>query len=136
MLAGRQDAQLGTLAQESVGQRGAGLDEVRTVVQQQQKKMLRTQHVHKSAQQGAAGLLAHAKNPDGGRALLDYMLSKPFQENAAFKQVMYPVLSSAKAPDQYATDAPEPKEPASLASSSIEANLNAWEQGWRDATGQ
>jgi len=83
----------------------------------------------------AAGVLKNAKQPDGARALIDYMLGKDFQEKSAFAQVMYPVLSSAAAPEAYAKDAPQPKAPASLPSDSIEKNRDIWLKGWRDATG-
>lgn len=83
----------------------------------------------------AAGVLANAKNPDGARALIDFMLGKDFQEKAAFAQVVYPVLSAAKAPEAYAKDAPTPKHPAAISSSDIETHRDAWLKGWRDATG-
>jgi thiamine transport system substrate-binding protein len=83
----------------------------------------------------AGGVLVNAKQPDGAEALLDWMLSRPFQETSAFDQVMYPTLSDAKAPDAYAQDAPVPHQPATLTTAQIEAGRDAWLQGWRGATG-
>jgi thiamine transport system substrate-binding protein len=84
----------------------------------------------------AAGILQGAKNPEGARAFLDYMLGAGFQEDAAFSMVVYPVHRDAKAPEAYALYAPEPRQPATLAPETIDANRDAWLKGWTQATGQ
>lgn len=84
----------------------------------------------------AIGVLAHAKNPKGAEALIDYLMSQDVQEKGAFQQVEYPVVAGAAAPDAYATYAPEPLEPAFLPGDQIDAHRDAWIAGWREATGQ
>jgi hypothetical protein len=71
LAAGRQDADVRAGAQQRLGQRGAGADEVLAVVEHEQEA-LGPQRVAERGQQGAAGLLAHADDGrhrlgDGGR---------------------------------------------------------------------
>ncbi len=84
----------------------------------------------------AIGVLAHAKNPKGAEALIDYLMATDVQEKGAFQQVEYPVVAGANAPDAYLTYAPEPLEPAYLPGDQVDAHREEWLAGWRDATGQ
>lgn len=84
----------------------------------------------------AIGVLKGAKEPDGAKALVDWMLAKDVQERFAAKQVTYPVRADAAAPEAYAEHAPEPREPASLPAETVEANRERWLKAWRDAVGQ
>lgn len=84
----------------------------------------------------SVGVLRNAKNPEGAKALVDYMLGRGFQEDAAFTMVVYPVHRDAKAPEEYALYAPEPKQPASLTPEAVDQGRDAWLKGWTQATGQ
>jgi thiamine transport system substrate-binding protein len=84
----------------------------------------------------SVGVLRHAKSPAGARALVDFMLSPTFQEDAAASMVVYPVHRDAKAPEAYALHASAPREPATLSPDAIDANRDAWLKGWAQATGQ
>jgi thiamine transport system substrate-binding protein len=84
----------------------------------------------------AAGILRNARNPEGAKALLDYLLDPAFQENASFSMVVYPVHEDAKVPEAYGKYATEPSEPASLDPARIDAERESWLAGWREVTGQ
>ena len=84
----------------------------------------------------AAGILRNAKNAEGAKALVDFMLGPRFQESAVSNMVVYPVHEDAEPPAEYARYAPEPSEPASLPAARIDANRDAWLRGWSQATGQ
>lgn len=84
----------------------------------------------------SVGILKNAKNPEGARALVDFMLGRAFQEAAAFHMVVHPVHRDAKAPEAYAEHAPEPTRPASLPPETIDRERDRWLAGWKQATGQ
>ena len=84
----------------------------------------------------SVGVLAGAKNPDGAKALIDYLLRPDVQAKGAFQQVTYPVVPGASIPAEYTLYAPEPKTPATLSPDQIDAHRDAWLAGWRAATGQ
>ena len=77
-----------------------------------------------------AGVLAHAKNPAGARALIDFMLTRRFQEDIPLQMYVYPVLPAAKLPSVFARFAVQPANPFTMSASAIGANRKAWIDEW------
>ncbi|MGH4035408.1 thiamine ABC transporter substrate-binding protein [Actinomycetota bacterium Odt1-20B] len=76
-----------------------------------------------------AGLLDGAKNEKGGKALLDFLISKKFQEDMPLNMFVKPALKEAKVPELFtkfgATVTPETMAPKKIA-----ANRDAWVKSW------
>jgi thiamine transport system substrate-binding protein len=77
-----------------------------------------------------AGVLAHAKNPVGARALIDFMLTRRFQEDVPLQMYVYPVLPTAKLPPVFAKYAVPPAHPHSLSAAAIGSHRNQWIDEW------
>jgi thiamine transport system substrate-binding protein len=77
-----------------------------------------------------AGVLAHAKNPAGARALIDFMLTRRFQEDVPLQMYVYPVLPTAKLPSVFEKYAVPPAHPHSLSASAIGSHRNQWIDEW------
>ncbi|WP_059011670.1 thiamine ABC transporter substrate-binding protein [Streptomyces specialis] len=77
-----------------------------------------------------AGLLAGAANPEGGRALIDFLLSRAFQEDMPLQMFVNPVLPDAELPDVFTRYAEPVEEPLTLAPDTIAANRDAWVEDW------
>lgn len=83
----------------------------------------------------AIGVLAGAKNPEGAKALVDFLLSRAFQDAVATTFVTYPVMEGASVPPEYERYAGEPEAPATLDARLVETKRDAWLEAWREATG-
>jgi len=77
------------------------------------------------------GILKGAKNPDGARKLVDFMLSKKFQEDIPTQMFVFPVMPDAKLPDFYKF-AEKPNKPAVVSAAEIDANRDVWIKAWTD----
>ncbi|MYV39525.1 thiamine ABC transporter substrate-binding protein [Streptomyces sp. SID1328] len=77
-----------------------------------------------------AGLLSHAKNPAGGKAFLDFLLSKQFQQDMPLNMFVYPVIKDAKVPAEFTEYGPAVKDPATMAPEKIAANRDQWVSSW------
>jgi thiamine transport system substrate-binding protein len=77
-----------------------------------------------------AGVLAHAKNPAGARALIDFMLTRSFQEDVPLQMYVYPVLPTAKLPSVFEKYAVPPAHPHSLSAAAIGSHRNQWIDEW------
>ena len=76
-----------------------------------------------------AGVLNKAKNPAGARALVDFMLSRPYQEGVPLQMYVYPVVAGTKLPAVFTKFATQP--PAySMDASKIGTNRSAWIEQW------
>lgn len=75
-----------------------------------------------------AGVLAGAANPDGAKAVIDYMVSREFQDTIAEAMYMYPADSAAAVPAEWDEFAPLPsaEESHDLSSAEIEAGREDW----------
>ncbi|MEU3075610.1 thiamine ABC transporter substrate-binding protein [Streptomyces laurentii] len=77
-----------------------------------------------------AGLLDGARNPEGGKALLDFLISKKFQDDLPLQMFVNPVTNDATLPALFTThgavvDKPETMEPKKIAD-----NRDPWIQQW------
>jgi thiamine transport system substrate-binding protein len=79
-----------------------------------------------------AGVLRGAKNEDGGRALVDFMLSKRFQEDIPLQMFVFPARTDAALPEEFERWAVVPKQPLELPPAEIEENRERWVDEWID----
>jgi thiamine transport system substrate-binding protein len=77
-----------------------------------------------------AGVLKNAKNPAGARALIDFMLTRRFQEDVPLQMYVYPVLPTATLPPVFTKFAVPPAHPLSLSAADIGAHRNEWIDEW------
>jgi thiamine transport system substrate-binding protein len=61
-----------------------------------------------------AGVLAGASNPDGARALIDFLLSERLQEDIPANMYVYPAREGAELPDAFERFAALPTDPIEL----------------------
>src|SRR5690606_8982884 len=83
-----------------------------------------------SSQVEYAGVLADAANPDGAKAVLEFMLSADFQNTIAESMYMYPVDEAASVPAEWEDFAPMPAQHQlnDLDPTTIEAGREGWLQ--------
>ncbi|WP_051851896.1 thiamine ABC transporter substrate-binding protein [Streptomyces sp. NRRL F-5650] len=77
-----------------------------------------------------AGLLANARNPEGGKALLDFLLSKTFQEDMPLNMFVHPVRKDAQVPEVFTKFGPQAKDPQTLDPAKIAGNRDQWVKSW------
>ncbi|MFF4835640.1 thiamine ABC transporter substrate binding subunit [Streptomyces sp. NPDC001315] len=77
-----------------------------------------------------AGLLSNAKNTEGGKALIDFLVSKEFQEDMPLNMFVYPVVEGAKVPAEFTAYGPAAKDPETMAPDTIAANRDQWVKSW------
>ncbi|MFE6742705.1 thiamine ABC transporter substrate-binding protein [Streptomyces tubercidicus] len=76
------------------------------------------------------GLLKGAKNEKGGKALLDFLLSKEFQEDVPLKMFVNPAREDAKLPELFTQYGTTIDQPATLAPGTITKNREQWIKQW------
>jgi thiamine transport system substrate-binding protein len=79
-----------------------------------------------------AGVLRNAANPEGARALVDFMLTRRFQEDIPLQMYVNPVISDAQLPEVYARWAVVPDDPYSMDPQTIGRHRDAWIEEWTD----
>jgi thiamine transport system substrate-binding protein len=79
-----------------------------------------------------AGVLRGARNEEGAQKLVDFMLSKPFQEDVPLSMFVFPVNREAKLPPEFVKFAVVPERPLDLPPGEIEANRDDWIKAWTD----
>ncbi|MFE5242729.1 MULTISPECIES: thiamine ABC transporter substrate-binding protein [unclassified Streptomyces] len=77
-----------------------------------------------------AGLLDGAKNEKGGKALLDFLISKQFQEDMPLNMFVNPVAKDAKLPELFTEFGATVDEPTTVAPEKIAKNREQWVQSW------
>jgi thiamine transport system substrate-binding protein len=77
-----------------------------------------------------AGVLRGAKNEEGARKLVDFLLSRRFQEDVPLSMFVFPVRKDASLPPAFVKYAVVPATPLSLPSAEIEANRERWVEQW------
>jgi thiamine transport system substrate-binding protein len=81
-----------------------------------------------------AGVLAGARNPDGAEALVDFMLSRDFQDALPDAMYVFPVDASAALPDDWARFARQPEHPLAVDPAQIADHRDEWLEQWSDVT--
>jgi thiamine transport system substrate-binding protein len=79
-----------------------------------------------------AGVLRGARNEDGARKLVDFMLSTRFQEDIPLSMFVFPVNREAKLPPEFVKFAVVPENPLDLPPKEIEAHRDDWIKAWTD----
>jgi thiamine transport system substrate-binding protein len=82
-----------------------------------------------------AGVLAGAQNPEGARALVDYLLSSEFQATIADTMYIYPVDQTVTLPTEWERFAAPPQAPNDLPAATIGAERENWLRAWSEGTG-
>ncbi|MGW5235415.1 thiamine ABC transporter substrate-binding protein [Streptomyces nodosus] len=77
-----------------------------------------------------AGLLGNARNTEGGKALLDFLLTEKFQQDMPLNMFVYPVRESAEVPADFVEYGPQAKDPETMAPDRIAANRDQWVKSW------
>ncbi|MCB0909842.1 MAG: thiamine ABC transporter substrate-binding protein, partial [Nocardioidaceae bacterium] len=81
-----------------------------------------------------AGVLAGAKNPDGARALLEFLQGPEVQRALPESMYVFPVRDGTELPTQWARFAQQPSDPATLDPAEISANRSDWLTTWTEVT--
>ncbi|MDC7336668.1 thiamine ABC transporter substrate-binding protein [Streptomyces lydicus] len=76
------------------------------------------------------GLLKGAKNEKGGKALLDFLLSRTFQEDEPLQMFVNPARKDAKVPELFTKYGATIDKPATLAPGTITKNREQWIKQW------
>ncbi len=79
-----------------------------------------------------AGVLRGARNGEGARKLIDFMLSKRFQEDVPLSMFVFPVVEGIALPPEFARYAVVPETPLELPPDEIGANRDRWVDQWTD----
>ncbi|GGL97435.1 thiamine ABC transporter substrate-binding protein [Streptomyces fumigatiscleroticus] len=77
-----------------------------------------------------AGLLSNARNAEGGKALIDFLISKEFQEDMPLNMYVYPVTEGAKVPAEFSEYGPAAKDPETMDPAKIADNRDQWVKSW------
>jgi thiamine transport system substrate-binding protein len=78
------------------------------------------------------GILKGTQQPALARKLIDFMLSKRFQEDIPLQMFVFPANQQAQLPDVFVRFAQVPEDPASVSPESIEANREVWIEAWTE----
>ncbi|HEX6151022.1 thiamine ABC transporter substrate-binding protein [Nocardioides sp.] len=79
-----------------------------------------------------AGVLAGAANPDGGRQLVEFLLTPEVQAALPGSMYVFPVRDDVELPADWAAHAEQPDNPYVVDPDEIAANRDTWLQEWRD----
>ncbi|MGC9379221.1 thiamine ABC transporter substrate-binding protein [Streptomyces sp. MH13] len=77
-----------------------------------------------------AGLLSNAGNPEGGKALLDFLISKRFQDDMPLNMFVYPVREGAQIPEAFRKFGPQAEDPQTMEPAKIAAHRDQWVTSW------
>ncbi|NGN68817.1 thiamine ABC transporter substrate-binding protein [Streptomyces sp. A7024] len=77
-----------------------------------------------------AGLLSNAKNAEGGKKLIDFLLSKSFQEDMPLQMFVNPASEDAKLPEVFTKYGEKIDDPQTLAPEKITENREQWIKTW------
>ncbi len=78
------------------------------------------------------GILKGTKERALAQKLVDFMLSKTFQEDIPLQMFVFPANSKAKLPDVFVRHAVVAEKPVTLNPAAIEANRDRWIEAWMD----
>ncbi|MFD8234208.1 thiamine ABC transporter substrate binding subunit [Streptomyces sp. NPDC059696] len=77
-----------------------------------------------------AGLLAGARNSEGGKAFLDFLVSRTFQEDMPLNMFVYPVTEGAQVPPEFVKYGPQAKDPETMDPAKIADHRDQWVKSW------
>jgi thiamine transport system substrate-binding protein len=79
-----------------------------------------------------AGVLAGTEHAAEAREVIDFLLSRPFQEDVPLRMFVFPVRDDARLPVEFTRWATEPPSPLSLPPEQVAANREGWVRTWTD----
>jgi len=79
-----------------------------------------------------AGVLRGARNEEGARKLVDFMLSERFQTDIPLQMFVFPARVGTDLPPEFEQFAVVPEDPLDLPPHEIEANRERWVDEWTD----
>ncbi|MFF0205003.1 thiamine ABC transporter substrate binding subunit [Streptomyces sp. NPDC005017] len=77
-----------------------------------------------------AGLLSNAKNAEGGKKLIDFLVSEKFQSDMPLNMFVYPVTEGAQVPAEFTAYGPAAKDPETMDPAKIAENRDDWVRAW------
>ncbi|WMX44823.1 thiamine ABC transporter substrate-binding protein [Streptomyces roseicoloratus] len=77
-----------------------------------------------------AGLLDGAKNPEGGKKLIDFLISKKFQDDLPLQMFVNPVTNDATLPELFTRHGVVIDQPYAMEPKKIADNREQWIQQW------
>ena len=85
-----------------------------------------------SGRSSSLGCCGERGTRTGARKLVDFMLSKRFQEDIPLQMFVFPARRDAALPPEFERFAVVPKHPLELPPAEIEANRERWVDEWTD----
>lgn len=79
-----------------------------------------------------AGILKNSPNRDLAEKFIDFLLSKPFQEDLPMQMFVFPVLPEANLPDDFVKASQIPETTGMLDSALIAKNRDNWVNNWTE----
>lgn len=79
-----------------------------------------------------AGILKNGQNLDLAQAFLDFLLDTPFQQDIPLQMWVFPTHADAKLPQIFTDFAVQAQTPATVSTTAIEQNREAWIQAWEE----
>ncbi|WP_033321200.1 thiamine ABC transporter substrate-binding protein [Streptomyces yerevanensis] len=77
-----------------------------------------------------AGLLSNAKNAKGGKALIDFLISKKFQVDMPLNMFVYPMREDAQIPEEFTKYGAPAEDYEVMAPEDIAKNRDQWVKSW------
>jgi thiamine transport system substrate-binding protein len=77
-----------------------------------------------------AGLLSNAANAEGGKALIDFLISKKFQQDMPLNMFVYPVVKGAAVPAEFTQYGPAAEHPETMDPAKIADRRDQWVKSW------
>lgn len=78
----------------------------------------------------SCGIIKNAKNRVMAEKIIDYIVSKEFQDKIPENQFMFPINPDAKLPEEFIQYAPKPKKALILDTNLVKNNLKKWLSDW------
>lgn len=83
-----------------------------------------------------AGVLAGAKNPEGAKKVIDWLLSEPVQSDVPLSMFVFPAREGIELPEVFTKFAATVANPAQLPADEIADNLDEWLTQWGEVMGR
>ncbi|MDQ0958873.1 thiamine transport system substrate-binding protein [Streptomyces sp. B4I13] len=77
-----------------------------------------------------AGLLDNAADAKGGKALIDFLISKKFQQDMPLNMFVYPVVKGAAVPAEFTQYGPAAEHPETMDPAKIADRRDQWVKSW------
>ncbi|HET9421141.1 MAG TPA: thiamine ABC transporter substrate-binding protein [Nocardioides sp.] len=81
-----------------------------------------------------AGVIEGAENPEGGRELVEFLVSPEVQAALPTSMYVFPVAEGVELPKEWAEFAVQPTEPYAVDPAEVAANRETWLREWSDVT--